>query len=64
MGAAIAPRTPSPDHGPPLQAHGPLRVLGVFVLTGFVMGAGGSVLAIRKFCRYNGGGQRGGFHGV
>ena len=26
-----------------------LRVLGVFVLTGFVIGAGGSVLAIRKF---------------
>ena len=26
-----------------------LRVLGVFVLTGFVIGAGGSVMAIRKF---------------
>ena len=26
-----------------------LRVLGIFVLTGFVIGAGGSVLAIRKF---------------
>lgn len=26
-----------------------LQVLGVFVLTGFVIGAGGSVLAIRKF---------------
>lgn len=26
-----------------------LRVLGVFILTGFVVGAGGSVVAIRKF---------------
>ena len=26
-----------------------LQVLGVFVLTGFVIGAGGSVMAIRKF---------------
>ena len=26
-----------------------LRVLGVFIFTGFVIGAGGSVLAIRKF---------------
>lgn len=26
-----------------------LKVLGVFVLTGFVIGAGGSVFAIRKF---------------